>query len=360
MRGFILVLLTACGPGITGLREVRHDVLVGDASQLRDVLRRSVFNGGLQFDDAGCAKTFGTPGEVAAAQLDAFATCLATLKLEPSARADSLGDVLVMQHAPGFELQARVVNDNDGPRLTWIGFASRFEGDPAVPTITHAALERLRLGGDRNGPLDPAVAATLEVDDIDPKHKASFSWFKICLDTSGAITKADAFTTTGSKSTDAFANAIKTSWNFRPFVMRGQPLAVCALVRMAYPPDRAPPLERLPLPPPPSRSKKRPILLSSARLLMGKRTKGVMNISPDDDDKTRIHQAGSPMVIGSFRVCLDDAGLVESVLPLKSTGLAGYDAKIISVVQQWKYRPYMVNDEPVPVCTAVTFIYTQR
>jgi hypothetical protein len=25
----------------------------------------------------------------------------------------------------------------------------------------------------------------------------------------------------------------------------------------------------------------------------------------------------------------------------------------------WKYRPFMVNGKAVPVCTAVTFIYTQ-
>src|SRR5262245_7989471 len=123
-----VVLFVACGA--TKLpSKVTQATLVGDASKLRPLLRGSVVNGGLRFDDATCAQAFGVPGEIAEAQFDAFAGCLASLKLEPSAREDSLGDVIVMQHAPGFELQARIVND-DGPRLSWIGFASRFAGDP--------------------------------------------------------------------------------------------------------------------------------------------------------------------------------------------------------------------------------------
>ena len=27
---------------------------------------------------------------------------------------------------------------------------------------------------------------------------------------------------------------------------------------------------------------------------------------------------------------------------------------------EWKYSPYMVNGKAVPVCTAVTFIYSQK
>lgn len=86
--------------------------------------------------------------------------------------------------------------------------------------------------------LAPEVVATLELDDTDPKRRASYSWFKLCLDASGAVMKADPYTTTGSKSSKAFADAI-TAWKFRPFVMRGQPLPVCALVRLAYPADLA-------------------------------------------------------------------------------------------------------------------------
>lgn len=53
-------------------------------------------------------------------------------------------------------------------------------------------------------------------------------------------------------------------------------------------------------------------------------------------------------------------GAVGSVTQLKSTGFPAYDAKIIREMKQWGYKPYLVNGKAVPVCTAVTFIYTQR
>src|SRR5262245_15951688 len=87
---------------------------VVDAYKLRQLLSGAVVNVGLRFGVATGAQAFGVPAEMAEVQFDAFAGCLASLKLEPSAREDSLGDVIVMQHAPGFELQARIVND-DGP-----------------------------------------------------------------------------------------------------------------------------------------------------------------------------------------------------------------------------------------------------
>ena len=27
---------------------------------------------------------------------------------------------------------------------------------------------------------------------------------------------------------------------------------------------------------------------------------------------------------------------------------------------EWRYKPYLVNGKAVPVCTAVTFIYSQK
>ena len=45
---------------------------------------------------------------------------------------------------------------------------------------------------------------------------------------------------------------------------------------------------------------------------------------------------------------------------LKSTGFGAYDSKIQSEMRSWRYRPYMMNGRAVPVCTAVTFIYSQH
>jgi hypothetical protein len=44
---------------------------------------------------------------------------------------------------------------------------------------------------------------------------------------------------------------------------------------------------------------------------------------------------------------------------MKTTGFARYDAKLMAAMQQWRYSPYMVDDVPVPVCTMITYRYTQ-
>jgi hypothetical protein len=46
---------------------------------------------------------------------------------------------------------------------------------------------------------------------------------------------------------------------------------------------------------------------------------------------------------------------------LKTTGFPSYDNKIVSTIRgEWRYRPFMVNGKATPVCTAVTFIYSQK
>jgi hypothetical protein len=167
------------------------------------------------------------------------------------------------------------------------------------------------------------------------------------------------YETTSTNATKAFGHAL-AAWRFRPFVTRGTPIPVCTLVRLAYPADQAPRVETLPLPPPPSRSKKRPVVLATSKLIEGQRIAGTKMVVPDDLDKVRIQEMRRHELRGDFRVCLDDTGVVESVLPIRSTGLPGYDRKILAAIHDWRYAPYQIDAVPVPVCTQVVFIYKQR
>jgi protein TonB len=94
-------------------------------------------------------------------------------------------------------------------------------------------------------------------------------------------------------------------------------------------------------------------------VLEGHRVSGEKNIVPDDITKTEIARAGKEKVVGSFKLCLDTTGAPSAVKQLKSTGFSKYDEKIISGIKTWRYRPYEVDGKPTPVCTAVTFIYSQ-
>ena len=139
-------------------------------------------------------------------------------------------------------------------------------------------------------------------------------------------------------------------------------MPVCAMLRPAYPPGGGPVDEQLPLPLPPAmRNGKPPIVIAEgAKLVTAKRIRGQVLVVPEDETKVAIQEKGISRLIGQFRLCIDEGGKVESVLPLKSTGFAPYDRTIIGAIEKWVYSPYKVGDQAVPVCTVVTFIYTQR
>ena len=94
-------------------------------------------------------------------------------------------------------------------------------------------------------------------------------------------------------------------------------------------------------------------------LLEVNRISGTKAIVPDDVTKTEIQRSGKDKLVGSFKLCLDAGGKISTVSLLKSTGFPSYDATLKAGIRTWTYKPYQVNGTAVPVCTAVTFIYSQ-
>ena len=116
----------------------------------------------------------------------------------------------------------------------------------------------------------------------------------------------------------------------------------------------APPPPPPPPPPPAPPQNVAPATLEASRIA------GNKNIEPTDVTKTEIQRSGKSKVIGSFKLCLTTEGAISVVSMLKSTGFPPYDQTIMSRMRaEWRYRPFMVNGKAVPVCTAVTFIYSQ-
>ena len=116
-----------------------------------------------------------------------------------------------------------------------------------------------------------------------------------------------------------------------------------------------------PPPPPPPPPPPAPPQNVPPTLLEGSRIAGEKQIIPDDVTKTEIQRSGKDRVIGSFKLCLTVDGGISNVTMLKSTGFPAYDGKIQSKMRgEWRYKPYMDNGKAVPVCTAVTFIYSQK
>ena len=81
------------------------------------------------------------------------------------------------------------------------------------------------------------------------------------------------------------------------------------------------------------------------------RIAGDKTILPDDKAFSRR---------AAFKFCVDESGRVAAVTLLQTSGDEAYDAKIIAKMQQWAYRPVIVDGHPTAVCSAITFIYNRR
>lgn len=325
-----------------------------DAASIRKLMRGEVTYAGMWFDDPECVRQFPAAAKIEGARLDAFASCLAGLHLQASKRHDYFVDVAVLSYAPGIEIEALVENDADGPRLGWIGYSGRHDLGDALPTITGEALEALRVAGDRNGPVDPAAMSELYELQGERKSYAQ-AWLKVCIDAEGTVTSVHAREATSLGASHAFTAAART-WHFRPFVVGNHGLPVCSLARLTYPPDQAASIETLPVP----STSADELVVVPPQAMEAHRIFGEKLIKPDEDVAKAIQQHGVAQLVGVFKLCIDETGHVTDVTMLRSTRARAYDAKIMRTMKTWVYSPFLNEGRAAPVCTAVTFIYTQR
>lgn len=325
----------------------------------------------VRFPDASCQQTFGGVAEVSRYK-EALASCLIKLQLTATRRV-FLGTSAsaVMVAAPGLEY--RLDFDADG-KLVELSASSYSSTRPAV---SPGLLERSRKGGVASPPVDPAFTARYG-GALDKGAGVAEAELLVCLDEAGRLTVSTASVHDEDLADAALARSLKAriaDWKFAPIQLDGKPTPGCTWSKHYYPAVRAPAFEVLslpsptppppprlapPPPPPPPPSPAAPPQTVPPTLLEGARISGNKIIVPDDATKEQILQSGQQRIIASFKLCLDPQGNVASVSKLKSSGFPDYDAKITSQMQQWRYRPYQVDGKPVPVCTAVTFIYTQR
>lgn len=257
--------------------------------------------------------------------------------------------------------------------------------------------EALRKGGSPN--VDAAVRGQLDPLLDDSRRVAVSQWMKICIDARGVVDRVATVDDDPQPADVASAfEAAARAWSFRPFAPDDKPTPACALSYLTYPAARAPLVERLPSPmprlmqpesvskaqtslerervrarvqaieqarragvlgpppvppppPPPGRRNISPVELDKYR------TGGNKNIQPDEATKRAIAAAGKDRVTASFKLCLDDAGALTEITPLKGSGFPDYDAKLRAGMGAWTYRPYLASGQPIAVCTAYTFIY---
>jgi protein TonB len=95
-----------------------------------------------------------------------------------------------------------------------------------------------------------------------------------------------------------------------------------------------------------------PIVAIEAQRVAGNR-----DIRLPDAVKVALIARGQTQVTAAVKLCLDARGTPDRVQVLGSTGFEAADAHIRDEIGAWRYRPYRVNGQAVPVCTAVTLRY---
>jgi hypothetical protein len=91
------------------------------------------------------------------------------------------------------------------------------------------------------------------------------------------------------------------------------------------------------------------------------RIAGEKSIVPDEITMSAIARSGHDTLVSTYKICITTDGSVNNVSQLRSTGFPDYDAKILNTIRRdWRYRPFLVNGKPAPVCTALRFVYSQK
>lgn len=245
--------------------------------------------------------------------------------------------------------------------------------------------------------------------------KRTVATFNVCMDPAGAVNRIVMVKSTGFPSFDDKLQARTWKWRFRPFEIDGVASEVCTAFTYLYKDGRAfghedprlraaraaeaegrwndvlslvdavvaddpddlaaHELEARALrskgaatsrqPPSPRRGPGTAAGGAGARIvprqvLEGQRVAGEKAIVPDRPDKVTLARTGDARVVTTLKMCLDVSGKVSGVTFLKRSGLPDYDAKLqATILNTWRYRPFVVDGKAVPVCTSVTFIYRQ-
>jgi TPR repeat protein len=350
-----LARLEAAGAAFA--REVLDAIHGQDAAAFARLWSGTVEVTGVWFADRACARRFPQDFTLTADRQPEFLRCLATLDahVEPPGPSH---ETPVLAYDPGLAIhlgvRGRVVEQ------IWADVA-RIE-DPDAASIDPDLLASHLV----SGTLDVRPGAAARTTAGAPAGAMSVA-VQMCVDRSGWVdgTRIERSTPL----TAAYARAVlaaTATWRFTPFLARGKPVRVCAIKTFSDSPEpqaghREQPANLAPMAepggPPPDVP---PTALAAFRIT------GQLNIVPDDATKTALARAALATaqrvrVVGSFKLCISSSGRIQTITTLKSTGVPVYDSKLLHDMREGlRYRPFLLAGVPSPVCTVVTFIYSQN
>jgi hypothetical protein len=312
--------------------------------------------GGLWFPDTTCRRKFLGAGTIPEAGIDTLAACLVNLPLELSPRQHPYDDVAVFTYAPGIEFEA-LFDPAEGGHLVWLGFVSRKDMKDALPTVAPEALLALRH---EVPPLvvdeatQRAIAEEMAGHTGATKDGPVYTWFKVCVDATGAVSGVHARVTSSVIAQDALEPWIR-QWSFQPFKLGEQPSPVCSVVLVDLPEGSAKDAPR-PLPVPPDHADK---LLVTAGAL-GELLEGDQHVVPDPETMAKLAEAPNAKLVALALYCIDELGLVDTVVMMRSSTHERYDAKLDQALHRWRFAPLVRQGTPIRACSHQWLVYTQN
>jgi protein TonB len=73
--------------------------------------------------------------------------------------------------------------------------------------------------------------------------------------------------------------------------------------------------------------------------------------------KMIMHRDNVKKISLAVKVCVGEDGVPNSVKLVRSSDYGDANEKVLSDIRKWRFRPYLLNGSPVPVCTAALLSY---
>ena len=292
----------------------------------------------VRFATEKCRTFWGVAVLVHATELPAFVDCLASQKVTALSGSDAKASAI---YGPGFPLTIAFNADDKV-----IALASASEPGSKPLRIEPSTFASHVAKFTREIPPSTATKAALDAHGA----KAVQAELSLCVDETGATVPVATVADPALSSYEDDVAAAARAWKTEPFKLDGKPQLACATYIVGYPAAALDHPIQVTSPP----RVVDPVMLEPLR------TRGSQLIVPDDATKAKIAQTDARRAIGSFKLCLDTKGAPTHVTVIKPSGYDAYDQKIMREMATWAYKPYVVAGSAVPVCTAVTFIYTMK
>lgn len=98
----------------------------------------------------------------------------------------------------------------------------------------------------------------------------------------------------------------------------------------------------------------------SAIALESRRTAGQRHVLANESTRKHMRRMGLAQVSAKAEICVSRSGAIDSVRIVEESGYGPYDRRIEDAVEGWRFTPHRVNREPVPTCTVMTFVHSER